>query len=42
MRRVRIAAHVERGFVQAEPGELIGGAVALEVLRQRRAERLRV
>ena len=39
--RETIAAHVEKGFVQAERGELIDGSVALEMLRRRRAERLK-
>ena len=40
-RRETIAAHVEKGFVQAERGELTDGNVALAMLRQRRAERLK-
>ena len=39
--RETIAAHVEKGFVQAERGELTDGNVALEMLRQRRPERLK-
>ena len=35
------AAHVEAGFARAERGELIDGDAALEMLRQRRAERLK-
>jgi Arc/MetJ-type ribon-helix-helix transcriptional regulator len=34
-----IAAHIETGFAQAERGELIDGDAAIEILRQRRAER---
>ena len=36
-----VAAHIEKGFAQAERGELIDGDDAVEVLRQRRAERLK-
>ena len=39
--RETIAAHVENGFSQAERGQLTDGNVALEILRQRRAERLK-
>ena len=39
--RETIAAHVEQGFLQAERGELTDGNVALEMLRQRRSERLK-
>ena len=39
--RETIAAHVEKGFLQAERGELTDGNAALEGLRQRRAERLK-
>jgi predicted transcriptional regulator len=39
--REAVAAHINRGFAQAERGELIDGDEALEVLRQRRAERLK-
>ena len=39
--RETIAAHVEQGFLQAERGELTDGNVALEILRQRRSERLK-
>ena len=38
--REAIASHIEKGFAQAACGELIDGDVAVEVLRQRRAERL--
>ena len=40
-RREAVAAHIEKGFAQAERGELIDGDTAVEKLRQRRAERLR-
>ena len=40
-RREAIAAHIETGFAQAERGELIDGDTALQMLRQRRAERLK-
>jgi antitoxin ParD1/3/4 len=36
-----IAAHIEKGFAQAERGELIDGDAAIETLRRRRAERLK-
>ena len=39
--REAVAAHIETGFAQAERGELIDGDAALEMLRQRRAERLK-
>jgi Arc/MetJ-type ribon-helix-helix transcriptional regulator len=39
--RDAIAAHFETGFGQAERGELIDGNAAVEMLRQRRAERLK-
>ena len=39
--RASIAAHIETGFAQAERGELVDGGVAVEMLRKRRAERLR-
>lgn len=38
--REAVAAHIEKGFLQAQQGELIDGDVALELLRERRAERL--
>ena len=38
-RRETIAAYIETGFVQAERGELLDGDAALQMLRQRRAER---
>jgi len=39
--REAIAAHIETGLAQAERGELIDGDAAVEMLRQRRAERLK-
>jgi predicted transcriptional regulator len=36
--REAIAAHIEKGFAQAQRGELIDGDAAVEMLRQRRAE----
>jgi antitoxin ParD1/3/4 len=39
--REAVAAHIEKGFAQAERGELIDGDVVVETLRQRRAERLK-
>ena len=39
--RETVAAHVATGFAQAERGELTDGDAAFEVLRQRRAERLK-
>jgi hypothetical protein len=39
--REAVAAPVEVGFAQAERGELIDGDAAVEMLRQRRAERLK-
>ena len=38
--RAAIAAHIKTGFAQAERGESIDGDAAVEMLRQRRAERL--
>jgi Arc/MetJ-type ribon-helix-helix transcriptional regulator len=38
--RDTVAAHIEKGFMQAERGELMDGDVALEMLRKRRAGRL--
>jgi Arc/MetJ-type ribon-helix-helix transcriptional regulator len=40
-RREAVAAHIETGFAQAERGELIDGDAAVEMLRQRRAGRLK-
>jgi hypothetical protein len=39
--RETVAAHIEKGFAQAERGELIDGDAAVEMLRQRRAERMK-
>jgi Arc/MetJ-type ribon-helix-helix transcriptional regulator len=39
--RDAVATHIEAGFAQAQRGELIDEDAALEVLRQRRAERLK-
>ncbi len=39
--REDVAAHIGRGFLQAERGELIDGDAAVEMLRKRRAERLK-
>ena len=39
--REAVAAHIEKGFLQAERGELIDGDAAVELLRKRRAERLK-
>src|SRR5271165_462015 len=39
--REAVAAHIEKGFAQAERGELVDGDAAVEILRQRRAERLK-
>ena len=36
-----IAAHIKRGFLQAERGELIDGDAAFEILRRRREQRLK-
>ena len=38
--REAIATHIETGFAQAARGELIDGDAAVEILRQRRTERL--
>ena len=37
-----IAAHIQKGFDQAQSGELMDGDAAVEMLRQRRAERLKI
>jgi Arc/MetJ-type ribon-helix-helix transcriptional regulator len=37
-----VAVHIEKGFTQAERGELIDGDVAMAKLRQGRAERANV
>jgi Arc/MetJ-type ribon-helix-helix transcriptional regulator len=39
--REAVAAQIENGFAQAERGELVDGDAALEMLRRRRAERLK-
>jgi Arc/MetJ-type ribon-helix-helix transcriptional regulator len=39
--REAISAHIESGFAQAERGGLIDGDAAIEMLRRRRAERLK-
>jgi antitoxin ParD1/3/4 len=39
--REAIAVHIGEGFAQAERGELLDGEVAVEMLRQERAERLK-
>jgi len=36
-----VAAHVEKGYLQAERGELIDGDEAVKMLRKRRVERLK-
>ena len=38
--REAVAAKIATGFAQAERGELMDGETAVEMLRQRRAERL--
>jgi Arc/MetJ-type ribon-helix-helix transcriptional regulator len=38
--REAVAAHIEKGLVQAERGESIDGDAAVEMLRQRRSARL--
>jgi predicted transcriptional regulator len=40
--REAVAAHIEAGFAQAERGELIDGDAVVEMLQQRRAERLKL
>ena len=39
-RRESVTAHIERGFAQAERGELIDGDGAIAMLRQRRATQM--
>ena len=39
--REAVAAQIATGFAQAERGELMDGEAAIEMLRQRRAERLK-
>ena len=36
-----VAARIAKGFAQAERGDLMDGDTALEMLHQRRAERLK-
>lgn len=38
--REAVAAHIEKGFAQAERGDLIDGDAAIEMMRQRRLDRL--
>jgi predicted transcriptional regulator len=40
-RREAIAAHISKGFAQAERGELLDGDIAVEMLRQQHAGRLK-
>jgi hypothetical protein len=40
-RREEVAAHIAAGFAQAERGELIDEEAAVELLRQRRAQRMK-
>ncbi|MGA2592874.1 MAG: hypothetical protein ABSH32_23420 [Bryobacteraceae bacterium] len=39
--REAVAAHIGTGFAQADRGDLTDGDAAVEMLRQRRAERLK-
>jgi Arc/MetJ-type ribon-helix-helix transcriptional regulator len=39
--REAVAAHIEKGFAQSERGELIDGDAAVEMFRQRLADRLK-
>lgn len=39
--RAVVAAQIATGFAQAERGELMDGEAAVEMLRQRRAERMK-
>jgi Arc/MetJ-type ribon-helix-helix transcriptional regulator len=39
--REEVAAHIAMGFAQAERGDLVEGDAVAEILRQRRAERLK-
>jgi Arc/MetJ-type ribon-helix-helix transcriptional regulator len=39
--REALTAQIEKGFAQAERGELVDGDAAVEILRQRRAERFK-
>jgi Arc/MetJ-type ribon-helix-helix transcriptional regulator len=38
--RESVASHIEKGFAQADHGELTDGDAAVEMLRQRRMSRL--
>jgi Arc/MetJ-type ribon-helix-helix transcriptional regulator len=40
-RREELAAHIAAGFAQAERGELIDEDAAVELLRQRRVQRMK-
>jgi antitoxin ParD1/3/4 len=40
-KREEVAAHITVGFAQAERGDLVEGNAVVELLRQRRAERLK-
>jgi len=40
-KREEVAAHIAVGFAQAERGDLVEGDAVVEILRQRRAERLK-
>jgi Arc/MetJ-type ribon-helix-helix transcriptional regulator len=40
-KREEVAAHIAKGFAQAERGDLVEGDAVVEILRQRRAERLK-
>ena len=37
-KREALAAHIEKGFAQAERGELVDGDAAVDILRKRRSE----
>ena len=39
--REEVAAYIAAGFAQAERGDLVEGDAVVEILRQRRAERLK-
>jgi len=39
--REEVTAHIAAGFAQAERGELVDGDAAVEILRRRRAARLK-
>ena len=39
--REAVAVHIATGFAQAERGQLMDGEAAVEMLRERRAERLK-